>query len=132
MRWRSSSSVGTRTSIAPARAAIASASRAVCSTSACGPSTSISSAAPMPGQRSSQSTPTALTAASIARRSIISIAAGTMPPPMISETQRPASSVDGNAARNVRVASGRRRMRSTTSVTTASVPSLPTSTPRRS
>ena len=60
------------------------------------------------------------------------MAAGTMPEAMIAETAAPASSVEGNVAKKVRVACGLRRMRSTTSVTMPSMPSLPTSTPSRS
>ena len=93
------------------------------------PSTSISSAAPA---SSGQSTPVAATIASIASRSIISIAAGTIPRAMIRETAAPASSVDGNVANSVRVACGLRRMRTTTSVTMPSIPSLPTTTPIKS
>jgi len=74
----------------------------------------------------------AATAAWIASRSIISIAAGTIPVEMISETQLPASVVEGKVAKKVRVASGLRRMRRTTSVTMPRVPSLPTTTPSRS
>ena len=55
-----------------------------------------------------------------------------MPVEMISETQFPASVVEGKVAKQVRVASGLRRMRKVTSVTMPSVPSLPTTTPRRS
>ena len=76
-----------------------------------------------------------LTAASAARivvRSIISIAAGMMPAPMTSETAFPAASVESNAASRVRTDSGRRSSRSVTFVTTARVPSEPTSTPSRS
>ncbi len=60
------------------------------------------------------------------------MAAGMMPDPMISETQFPASVVEGNVAKKVRVASGLRRMRRVTSVTMPMSPSLPTTTPKRS
>ena len=88
----------------------------------------MSRAAPTSGQ----STPVAALMATIARRSIISIAAGTMPAAMNRETAFPASSVDGKVAKKVRVASGLRRTRSTTSVTIPRVPSLPTNAPVRS
>ena len=51
---------------------------------------------------------------------------------MIALTAFPASVVEGKVAKNVRVASGLRRMRSTTSVTMPRSPSLPTTTPARS
>ena len=55
-----------------------------------------------------------------------------MPEPMISETQVAGlGRCRGRSAKKVRVASGLRRIRSTTSVTTPSVPSLPTSTPEQ-
>jgi hypothetical protein len=100
---------------------------AVCSTSASG-RPSIRSAAPTSGQ----SRPVAAFAASIASRSIISIAAGTIPEAMMAETALPASSVEGNVAKKVRVAWGFLRIRSTISVTMPIIPSLPTRTPRRS
>ena len=86
------------------------------------------SAAPTSGQ----STPVAALMATIASRSIISMAAGTIPAAMMRDTAWPASSVEGKVAKMVRVASGLRRIRSTTSVTMPSVPSLPTSAPVRS
>ena len=55
-----------------------------------------------------------------------------MPEAMIALTAFPASVVEGKVAKNVRVASGLRRIRSTTSVTMPSRPSLPTTTPVRS
>jgi hypothetical protein len=126
---RSASSRGVRTSSAPQARIRAIASSAVRSTSARTPSTSIRSAAPA---SSGQSTPVALTIASIASRSHISIAAGTIPAPMIADTAAPAPSVDANVAKTVRVASGERRMRTTASVTIPRSPSLPTRTPMRS
>ena len=63
--------------------------------------------------------------------SIISIAAGTIPEAMIALTALPASVVEGKVAKKVRVASGLRRIRSTTSVTMPSEPSLPTTTPEQ-
>ena len=100
----------------------------VCSHSSATPSTSIRSAAATSGQ----STPVAALAATMASVSIISMAAGTMPEAMIALTAFPASVVEGKVAKNVRVASGLRRIRSTTSVTMPSRPSLPTTTPVRS
>ena len=88
----------------------------------------MSNAAPTSGQ----STPVAALMATMARRSIISIAAGTIPAAMMRETALPASSVEGKVAKKVRVASGLRNTRSTTSVTIPSVPSLPTRAPVRS
>ena len=125
---RSASSLGSRTSIAPDSRAMRTASAAVCSTSASGPSTSIKRAAPTSGQ----STPVAALMATMARRSIISMAAGTIPAAMIRETACPASSVEGKVAKNVRVASALRKMRRTISVAMANVPSLPTTAPIRS
>ena len=75
---------------------------------------------------------TAASAASMVSRSIISTAAGTMPQPMIADTASPASSIEAKPASSVSTASGRRRRRSVAFVTTASVPSDPTSTPSRS
>ena len=68
----------------------------------------------------------AASAASMASASIISMAAGRMPAAMIPDTASPAWSVDGKAARKVRVASGLRSRRTVTSVTMPSVPSEPT------
>ena len=68
----------------------------------------------------------------MARASIISIAAGTTPAPMIADTAPPASSVDGNAASSVRTVSGARISRTVTSVAMPSVPSEPTNAPSRS
>ena len=100
----------------------------VCSHSATGPSTSINNAAPTSGQ----SSPVAALAATMASVSIISIAAGTIPDSMMALTAFPASVVEGKVAKKVRVASGLRSIRSTTSVTMASNPSLPTTTPVKS
>ena len=86
------------------------------------------SAAPTSGQ----SSPVAALAASMASRSIISMAAGRMPAAMMRETASPPSSVEGKVAKKVRVASGLRRSRSVTSVTMPSMPSLPTSAASRS
>ena len=88
----------------------------------------MSSAAPTSGQ----SSPVAAFAASIARRSIISMAAGRMPAAMMPETASPASSVDGNVAKKVRVISGLRSSFSVTSVTIPTSPSDPTSGASRS
>ena len=125
---RSAASFGTRISSAPALRASSMAFADVCSHSAATPSTSIKSAAPTSGQ----STPVAALAATMASVSIISIAAGTIPEAMMALTAFPASVVEGKVAKNVRVASALRRIRSTTSVTIPSSPSLPTTTPVRS
>ena len=128
MSCRSASSRGTRISSAPARRAISIARADTCSTSARGPSASMRSAAPTSGQ----SRPVAAFAATIASRSIISIAAGRIPAAMIPDTAAPASSVDGKVAKKVRVTSGLRRRRSVASVTIPRVPSAPTSAASRS
>jgi len=83
-------------------------------------------AAPAPTS-SGQSTPVDFTIASIASRSIISIAAGTIPALTIPETHDAASVVVGKVAKKVRVVSGARRMRTQASVTIPISPSLPTS-----
>jgi hypothetical protein len=88
----------------------------------------MSSAAPTSGQ----SRPVAALAATMASRSIISMAAGRIPAAMIRETASPPSSVEGKVAKKVRVASGLRSSRSVTSVTMPSIPSLPTSAASRS
>ncbi len=99
-----------------------------CSTSARHPSASMSSAAPTTGQ----SRPVAALAATMASRSIISMAAGRMPAAMMPDTAAPASSVEGKVAKKVRVTSGLRSRRSVASVTIPSIPSLPTTAARRS
>ena len=75
---------------------------------------------------------TAASAASIARASIISIAAGTTPAPMIADVAAPAWSVVPNPASSVRTVSGSRTSRTVTSVAMPSVPSEPTNVPSRS
>src|ERR671924_47191 len=66
------------------------------------------------------------------RASIISMAAGTIPSPMIPETASPASSVSLNAAKSVLTDSGLRTMRSVILVAIPNVPSEPTNAPIRS
>ncbi len=68
----------------------------------------------------------------MASASIISIAAGITPAPMIAETAAPATSVSGKAASRVRTSSGVRVSRTVTSVAMPRVPSEPTSAPSRS
>jgi len=68
----------------------------------------------------------------MARRSIISMAAGVMPAAMMRDTASPASPIVEKAASTVSVDSGTRTIRRTTSVTMPSVPSLPITTPSRS
>ncbi len=68
----------------------------------------------------------------MARLSIISMAAGSMPAAMISLTAAPASLVELNAARSVWMTSGRFTMRRMIFVAMPSVPSEPTNTPDRS
>ena len=68
----------------------------------------------------------------MASESIISTAAGMMPAPMMSDTTAPPASIVSNAASSVCTVSGRRRIRTVTLVTTASVPSDPTIRPSRS
>ena len=61
-----------------------------------------------------------------------SSATGMMPDEMMESTQAPAISLERNAASIARAPSGERRMRTVTSVTTASWPSLPVSRPSQS
>jgi hypothetical protein len=68
----------------------------------------------------------------MAKASIISIAAGTTPAPMIVETAVPASSVEAKPASSVRTDSGARSSRTVTSVAMPRVPSEPTNAPSRS
>ena len=68
----------------------------------------------------------------MARASIISMAAGTIPAPMILETASPAWSVPSKAASRVRTASGLRSSRRVTVVAMPRVPSDPTKAPSRS
>ena len=128
MRPRCSSSRATCTPQPRLRSQIASICPNCAATSPAGPSSSTISTASASGNPG-------LTAASAARivvRSIISMAAGMMPAAMTSETAFPAASVESNAASRVRTDSGRRSSRRVTLVTTARVPSDPTSTPSRS
>ena len=64
--------------------------------------------------------------------SIISIALGTIPAPMIADTVFEASSIVRNAAMRVRLSSGRGVSFTVISVTMPSVPSEPTNVPTRS
>jgi hypothetical protein len=75
---------------------------------------------------------TAASAASMARASIISIAAGSTPALMIDEVAAPASSVEGNPASSVRTSWGSRTSRTVAAVAMPSVPSEPTTAPSRS
>ena len=68
----------------------------------------------------------------MARASIISIAAGMTPAPMIADTAAPASSVVAKAASRVRTASGVRVSFTVTWVAMPRVPSDPTKAPNRS
>jgi len=68
----------------------------------------------------------------MARPSIISIAAGVIPAATISETTSPAALVSSKKATSVSTCSGAGTTRNVIFVTTASVPSEPTSAPRRS
>ena len=68
----------------------------------------------------------------MARVSIISMAAGTMPAATTSDTTSPAAAIDGKSASRVRTDSGARISRTVTCVTIPSVPSEPSNTPRRS
>ncbi len=61
-----------------------------------------------------------------------SSATGMMPLPMIASTHCPATSLPSNATSMARAPSGAARMRTTTSVTTTSWPSLPVSRPSQS
>ena len=61
-----------------------------------------------------------------------SSATGMMPEEMIESTQAPATSFERNAASMARAPSGPRRMRTVTSVISASWPSLPVSNPSQS
>ena len=66
------------------------------------------------------------------RRSMNSIAAGTMPAAMMSATHWPASGTESNAASKVRVTGGLGSNRSVASTTTPSSPSEPATMPSRS
>jgi hypothetical protein len=68
----------------------------------------------------------------MARVSIISTAAGTIPAATMSETTSPAALTDGKSASSVRTDSGVRSSRTVILVVIPSVPSEPTNTPRRS
>ena len=68
----------------------------------------------------------------MAGRSMNSSATGMMPEPMIASTARPAVSFASNATSMARWPSGARRMRTVTSVTMASIPSLPVIKPSQS
>ncbi len=68
----------------------------------------------------------------MASASIISIAAGTMPAPMIAETACPPCSMLSNAASTVVTASGARQSRTVILVAMPSVPSEPMNAPSRS
>ena len=68
----------------------------------------------------------------MASASIISIAAGTMPAPMMSLTARPPASRESYAARTRCTASGAGVSLTTTLVTMPSVPSEPVNAPSRS
>ena len=68
----------------------------------------------------------------MARVSIISMAAGTIPAATTSETTSPAAAIDGKSASRVCTDSGARISRTVTCVTMPSVPSEPSTTPRRS
>ncbi len=68
----------------------------------------------------------------MARASIISIAAGTMPAAMIADVAAPAWSVDSKPTRIVRTSSGSRTSFSVTAVAMPRVPSEPTTVPSRS
>jgi len=128
-RARSAASAATRTSVAPASAQKRSMSANCASTSWAEPSSSTSSAAPA---SVGQPAWAAISAASMESVSIISIAAGTTPRPTIAETASPAASGDGKKAARVRIVSGTGITRSQIFVTTASVPSEPTSAASRS
>ena len=65
-------------------------------------------------------------------RSIISSAAGMTPSAMMACTTADASATDVKSSSMVRTSGGRGVRRSSTRVTTPTVPSAPTTTPRRS
>ena len=75
---------------------------------------------------------TACSAAWMARLSIISTAAGTMPAATMSLTTSPASRTESKSASRVRTVSGTGSSRTVISQTMPSVPSEPMNTPRRS
>src|SRR5215218_6781842 len=95
---------------------------------ASGPSSSMTSTAPASGRPGC----TAASTASMVKLSIISMAAGIIPSPMILETAPPAPSVSSKPASKVRTASGTRHSRSVILVAIPSVPSEPTKAPSRS
>ena len=98
-------------------------------TSAGVPSTSTSRIAAASTGRSAW---TKASTATVISRSIISIAAGITPAAMIPPTASPAERTVGKSSSMVRTSGGLRIRRTVTSVTTPSVPSPPTTNPRRS
>jgi hypothetical protein len=68
----------------------------------------------------------------VARASIISIAAGTIPAAITADTAPAASSMAVKSARSVRISGGSGMSRTAMRVAMPMVPSLPTKTPRRS
>ena len=68
----------------------------------------------------------------MAGRSIISMPPGMMPAAITAATQSPAASLLSKPSSSARAVAGWRRMRTVTSVTTASRPSEPVSSPRKS
>lgn len=93
------------------------------------PSTSTSSTA---AASSESPAPTNASTACTMVRSIISMAAGMTPVPMMSRTAAPAAATVSKSASMVATAGGFRVSRTQTLVTTPSVPSPPTMNPRRS
>ena len=86
----------------------------------------------IPPASSGYPAPTDASTAWVDSWSIISIALGTIPAPMIADTVFEASSIVGNAAMSVRLSSGRGVSFTVISVTMPSVPSEPTKVPTRS
>ena len=126
---RSASSRATRTRPAPCSAPTRSTTAVWEATSAGVPSTSTSSIAAASTGRSAW---TNASTATVISRSIISIAAGITPAAMIAPTASPAALTVGKSSSMVRTSGGLRISRTVTSVTTPSVPSPPTTKPRRS
>ena len=128
-RWRSASSRAIRTSVAPASVQKRSTSSKRASHSRSEPSSSTSSAAPASSGKPAWAIGSA---AWMARLSIISIAPGTTPARVMADTASPACSGESKKATSVRTASGTGTTRRVILVTSASVPSEPTSAPSRS
>ena len=118
-----------RTSRAPCSRQIRSIASVCAVTPSIRPETSTSSTASASRGRPA---PTKSSTACVARASIISIAAGTMPAAITADTAAAASSIAVKSASRVRISGGSGIRRTAMRVAMPMVPSLPTKTPRRS